>query len=300
LKFNSTLIFLISGLVLGFAAGNFFASQNKSSISEKAPVCEASPEGSCAEFENLKSQLAGVTPDQIREYLKTQSADEKLKKADEILGKIVGALVASVGFRLEKEELSQFGQVATTAKDNQPPAQMAPGGSISVAKIANTIPLDKKAMAVIRIIDTEDDAKKLLNSFGTNYSQRIQSAGTLNRQQIGELSGHFEGGISYINQRRFDRTSLYFRGNLTEDKLEGEFQLEIFKGPVSWSRCRSAGALKKNFSSVGPSVYIECGEDYFELVYFPRVGQWMGNFLQMKKAVLTKTGDVVLRRVGGF
>lgn len=293
------------GLVLGFSFGSFFSSRIGS---EPPKQCEASEEGSCAELAKLKGQLEGVTPDEIREYLKIQTAEEKLKKADEILGKIVSALVASIGYKLHKDEVGQLGKLEIQkVVDNQPPpAPVQPPAVIGAptAKLADSVPLDQRAINVIRIVDREDDAKKFLNSLGKNYQERIQSSRNLNRRQLQEINGRFDGAIMFSKANRApNRVSLMFRGRLTGEnnsELEGRMEIEIFnERGQRRSHGQSNGNLTGKVTGLGPSVYLSVGGSYFELVYFPRLGQWMGKFLEQEKGTFVPTGDVVLKRVGG-
>lgn len=300
MKFGFSALLLLVGIAVGFFLGQSASSQNTEPLSQDS--CERITD-SCKDFENLKTRLADVSPEQIQEYLRTQSADEKLRKADKILGKIVSALVATVGFRLQKEDLDQFGRVDASLNERgvQPPAKnTAPLASPEPLKVDRALQ-NQKANAIIQIVDTDEDAEKLLASLGTDYSNRIQASKGLNRLQLRELNGQFDGQIIYLKDQKNHRVRLRFQGRLSGDQVTGQAAVEIFNDRGKrWSHGRSSGNLTKNFTASGPSIFIESGGNYFELVYFPRLGQWMGHFLESDKGTLKKTGDVVLRRTGGF
>jgi hypothetical protein len=301
MKFNSTLIFLIAGLFVGFLAGKFYSKQNQNSPAKaiEAPVCEAEAPKSCKEFEDLKVKLDGVSPDQIRQYLRTQSAEAKLKKADEILGKIMAALVATVGYRLQKEDLDQFGKVEARFDTQPPPApkpvvqeveppQTHPSSQINYRNIINEA----------RRARTEEEAWKVVSSISGDSNQRIQNTGAVNSQQLEALNGTFEGLIVLADKTM--PTTMEFHGTRSKDQIEGRAVLLIVDGK-SRSRSTSSGNLTKNYSSQGPIVYVDAKDAMLEMIYFPGIDSWMGNYLKAndkRGTSFTKAGTVQLRRTG--
>lgn len=288
---NSRGLILILGILLGFVGERFFFSETPKPaepLSCEPAVCEPVPM-----FEKLK----GISADEIREYLRIQNAEEKLKKADEILGKIMAALVADIGFKLAKEDLSQFGKTAVLEKKPVPDLPSTTTTTTLQTKKTNEPQKNLARLKFeIRTAQTEQQAFKVLSSLGENYIQNIADAGPLNAEQVRELRGQFEGSIQLAtNQVR--RTTLQFNGQLRGQKLLGNAQVEIFdETGKSISRGRSRGDLSKNYTATDTTVFIEVGGDFMELVYFPQMDTWIGRYLESKKGQLVSTGRVSYQR----
>lgn len=303
MKFNSTFVFLIAGLALGFFAGKFYSNQDESKIPQQveSSACEPAEVKNCEEFENLKSKLDGISPDEIRAYLQSQSADEKLKRADEILGKIMTALVATVGYRLQKQDLEQFGK-AQGPIDTQPKAKPLPVAKPSEAPLEKTQTTTHPTAELSQIgqdsrqARTEMDAVKVLDIKG-DVSKRIQGAGLLNNQQVRLLNGRFEGLIALWKGQDY-RMVFEFNGRNVNKSTMGRARVEIFEGNKKRTSISSQGDISKNFSAMGDVIYIDAGTDYIELIYFPQLEALKGNFYQLERGVLTKTGNVHLRKTG--
>ena len=284
----------------GFKEGVASESQAPA-LSMEAPKSSMSVEDEKNWLE-LKEKLQGVTAEQIREYLRTQNADEKLKKADEILGKIVAAMVANIGLRLEKKDLDAFqSPLALHPVDNQPKASAAPVVEEIPAALAK--PDDgKKNLARLgqqaRNARTEEDVSKILEQLPKEFASRIQSSTNLSSQQIRDLRGNFEGTLVFDKDARSVRTTLAFSGNRRGDnKLVGAAVVDIFdSNGKSVSRGASRGDMSDRFSGNQLSVFIEIGGDYIELIYFPNLDSFYGNYLQSSKGQLTKTGRITYRR----
>src|SRR5690242_16210455 len=132
MKVGPALIFIVSGFLGGLYWGRRDSIQPLKPLACEEPATTATTDATinttanCAEMQEFKKQLSGISPEEIRKYLQIQEADQKLRKADEILGKIMQLLVAQVGFRLQSEELQQFGKIPEKAIDTQPaPAPVA-------------------------------------------------------------------------------------------------------------------------------------------------------------------------------
>lgn len=289
---NSRGLILILGILLGFVGERFLFSEAPKpaeTLTCEPAVCEP-----VQTFENLK----GISADEIREYLRIQNAEEKLKKADEILGKIMAALVADIGFKLAKEDLSQFGKTEGLEKKREPdlPPTTTTTTTLQTKKTNEAQKNLARLKFEIRTAQTEEQALKILSSLGDNYIQNIADAGPLSAEQVRELKGQFEGSIQRANNQ-VRRTTLEFNGQLRGQKLLGRAQVEIFdETGKSISRGRSRGDLSKNYTATDTTVFIEVGGDFMELVYFPQMDTWIGRYLESRKGQLVSTGTVSYQR----
>ncbi len=288
-------------MVVGFVSGLFWG-QRKSSHSAppaEAPVCEAAP-SDCAELEKFKSSLTGISPEEIRQYLKTQDADQKLRKADEILGKIMQLLVAQVGFRLQKEDLQEFGKIAEKPVDTQPPPAppstlpSRPNDNPANARIA------RRPIMTVQMSNTrsEDQAIRLVAALGSNYSERIQQANVLTSEQIQELNGSYDGTVILDKNQQVQRGSLTVNIRLRRQQITGRWSLEMVnESTKQTSRSSGSGDLTSRFSGNENEIFIETMQKtQFQLVYFPGLDQWIGNYLEGNKGDYRKIGVAIFKR----
>lgn len=289
-------------VILGFLAGFFWGRQNSASIEASAiPVAVESTNPNCQEFENFKTQLNGISPDEIRAYLKTQDANQKLKKADEILGKMVQILVAQVGFQIHKNELQQFGKIpdSKARMDHQPPATPVPAPTAEAPPEQATASPQRISRLTVRIntVENEDQARSLLRSMGTNFTERFNQSGDLTAEEVQNLNGDFDGTAVFDKDRRTQRLSLHFQGQIIQKKLQGNWAMQTFAdGGKQIGNSSGRGNLTKDFSGNDNEIFIEFGRQYFQLVYFPALDQWMGNILVKERNQYNKVGFASLRR----
>lgn len=301
MKFIYGLIVLVSFSGLGYLAGKGqgFREGVAQAPKPEMPVISMNPEDE-KNWKELKEKLQGVTPDQIREYLRTQNADEKLKKADEILGKILQAMVATIGYRLQPEELAQLNGSPSVRRDTQPiPVEPIVESKTDPKKAEKDLERNyQKLKRQIQNVDSEDEAQKVLADLPTEINTRIKSATSLSQQQINQLRGHFEGTLTYLKDASVVRTTLEFSGQkVGENKVTGQAVLVVYnKSGRAVSTGTSNGDLDGRYSSTPVSVLIESGGDYFELIYFRNLDAWMGNFYEMQKGQQVKAGTLVYRR----
>ncbi len=285
-------------VIAGFAAGLLFGqsgTREKTNEPKEPIACPAKPEtNGCADMEKLKSELKGISPDEIRQYLKTQDADQKLRKADEILGKIMQLLVAQVGYRLQNEDLQQFGKIPEKV-ETQPPA--APK-EVPAAKPAPTTAEFRRPILRVNNVQTEEQARIALRSLGTDVSARLQQAGKLTPQQVQDLNGSFEGTVVLDRDQKVNRVQMTFNAELAQNSLRGDWNLEMFdENQKSRGRTHGKGDLSRDVTGDANEIFIEFNRNYyFQLVYFPRLDQWIGNYLDADRGVYRKIGSAILRR----
>jgi hypothetical protein len=285
-------------VIAGFAAGLFFGQSGtrEKAVEAKEPVLSTPTPtvASCAELEKFKSDLKGISPEEIRQYLKTQDADQKLRKADEILGKIMQLLVAQVGYRLQNEDLHQFGKIPE--KIDTQPAPAAKEASVTKPSPVSAPP--RRPLFRVNNVQSEEQARIALRELGADYSTRLQQAGRLSPQQVQDLNGSFEGTMVLDRDQKVNRVQMTFNAELTQNSLRGDWSLEMFdENQKSRGRSRGRGDLSRDFTGDANEVFIEFNRSYyFQLVYFPKLDQWIGNYLDGERGVYRKIGSAILRR----
>lgn len=295
--------FLVAiGLLVGFWAGRYSAPQGRQD-SPLPMVEEALPTASPSENPELRTFLAklkGISPEEVREYLRTQNADEKLKRADEILGKIMAAMVADVGFKLSQADLDQFhkSEVVTTTLPHVPTTTLSTAEiAISPRETQDRQRENRELTNAIRSASTQEQAMAALASMTTNMSSSLSGSGMLNRQQIRELTGRFDGNITYDEPKSVVKATMWFNGKMIGEKLQGRSEVQIYdaNGKVV-SNGSSRGDLSGTYSGNGSTVFVEIGSAYIQMAYFPQMEMWMGNYLRSNKGSLTKVGTVVFQK----
>lgn len=260
---------------------------------------ESSPE-SCEPTSPLKTKHAGISEDEIRDYLRTQNADEKLKKADAILARIMQVFVAELGLRLSTTEMKNFGQLPPAVAA---PAPTPPPTATPVSKAALPVPptSERRKQFLISIPNenSETNALQAVQSMSAvNMMENLKHSGPFTKEQIQELRGRFEGSIVFDNKTKgTQRVELEFNGRLEQDQLVGRSVLAIYDSEGKQrSRSVGTGSLNKTHSSYDSSLLIQAGSDIFELYYYPQMNQFIGNFYESGKGQYQRAGSVVLSR----
>ena len=289
-------------VIFGFLAGYFLGRQNPSSSDASVPAVAVETEkDNCQDFEKFKAQLSGISAEEIRAYLKTQDAEQKLKKADEILGKMVQLLVAQVGFQINKDELQQFGKIPDVGAraDNQPPATVPAAATVEPAPEPpgeNRVHASQLT-ARINAVENEQQARSVLRSMGTNFTDRINQSGDPTADEVQNLNGDFEGTAVFDKDRRTQRLILHFQGQIIQKKLQGSWSMQsLADGGKQVGSSSGRGNLARDFSGNDNEIFIEFGSQYFQLVYVPSLDQWMGNILVKNRTQYNKVGFASLRR----
>lgn len=252
-------------------------------------------------YQELLKSLSGINPEQVKEYLRTQNAEDKLKKADEILGKIMQLLVAQVGFRLSNEDMGQFGKLPSHPVDSQPPPKPLSQDSDTSAspnrKDRDQQIVERNLKARKNAVSSEGQALKFGSLLGNNYGERIQDSGSLTPEQVQELNGRFEGQIIFDKDRSVNRLSFEFSGRIKNKFVDGKFRAVLSnERGQQISNSSGNGDLSSDFSGNQNEVFIEIGKRYLQMTYFPQIDVWAGSLLEGNRGNYTRVGSLILRR----
>ncbi len=107
----------VSLILLGIVADHFLISElvketktKTDGLTAEAPVGGECPTQDTTELHALKQKFASISEADLREYLKITKAEEKLRKADEMLSKMMQIFVADLGYKISQSELDQLGK----------------------------------------------------------------------------------------------------------------------------------------------------------------------------------------------
>jgi hypothetical protein len=197
---------------------------------------------------------------------------------------------------LEPDELKQFGKMPEKIDHQPPPAPMPKAETKTEASPSTSLRKPRFTVSV-NATRSEADAQRVLNSMGTNFSERLQQSATLTSDEVQNLIGDFEGILTYDKDHRMNRLEMSFQGQIISKKLQGSWTYRAFdENNKQVSSSTGRGNLSRDFSGNDNEIFIEIGSAYLQLVYFPTLDQWMGNYLESSRGQYNKIGFAVLRR----
>jgi hypothetical protein len=292
--------FILTCLIL-FALGGisdrYFlhpASPEKSLPPTTNPIPENKCESSDNELKKIKDKLSGVTETDIREYLRGQSVDEKLKKADEILGKMVLILIADIGYKISQEELRPLTERPTLKPvDTQPAAPIRK--TLSAPTPKKPTPFHSKIFSVRGEYQKQDFLKE---AYKTDFAENLKSSTMLTAQQVRKINGTFEGPVQFTDNRGLGKLTLSLQAEVRGNKLAGKSEISIYdKDGTRFSHGMGEGDLNKDYSSTGDAIFAQVGSAYLELYYFPNIDQIAGYLVESTKGNYLRVGAFNLNRV---
>ena len=262
------------------------------------------------ESSDSKKLHHAVSAEEIRQYLRIQNAEEKLKKADELLSKMIQIYVADLGLHLSPQEINQlqkpFTKNFSIANPKASPPSSEPQINLPAAdemKPKNLNPQMRQFRVEILGAKDSTEAEQLIESLSSEkISSRVQSSGELQPDQVKALNGHFKGQIVLLESASSHNDGPYsvdldFQGEFRRSEVLGSGTL-ILKDAhgKQFSKGGYKGNLGKNFSSSNESILIEIGGSYLELIYFPQMDQFFGNYYNVSKGLYQLVGRVHLQR----
>lgn len=264
---------------------------NKPAASSQQTTCEDSAQA-------LKDKFKDISEAEIKAYLQTQDANEKLKKADELLGKMMQVFVADLGLHLSQDDMKKFGQLPEPTPPRPSPKEAAPELPTAQAmRPQNLNPSVRRLRVEILNANSEEQMQKITKEFANqDFSKSLQNSTNLTPDEIQNLNGSFEGTISWLDpQKKPWRATMSFNGQQRDSQVKGKAQVIFFddRGKQT-SNSTSSGDLSKGFSQFSDSILIECGNQYLQLIYFPQANEFRGNLYENVKGQYQLTANIIL------
>lgn len=290
--------------VFAFGAGYYLGHQQN-----------AEPSGRYFEVQEKFRQLGQID---IEEYLKLKSLEERYKKADEILGKVLLIMLADLGYKLSPEQAEQLkGKPAPAAHSTAepkpivahtptpspalPPPAVTPAPSAALAK-----PRWAQAEARLATLDSRQDIEAFLKEAtipdltmalrNTAYPSTLEGP-------VKQVQGHFEGEVTVTGSRpRVFQVVLDADLHQRRNKLSGRAQVELWENGKRFSRSTDRGEpqMFRKFGGDSDALILRASpSDYFQLYYLPSQDVFVGNYYkQSRKDDLrfTPSGTIRLHR----
>lgn len=285
------LIIFAVGLVLGFGLSQKFSKKEilKTSNDEKITAIEQ------------------LSKNDYQDYLRIKDADEKLKKADEILGKVMILFLADLSLHISQQKNVPVS--ASVIENSAKPLSVEPSSSVKanpssttenpVAVQPATVFNDKKitqaatmkeALSYLKQVETKDLKSVLSGNFKVTTEQNLL------------LQGHYVGVITFDDQTEPWRIEWDVNSDFRDGQLKGQSEIRLSNSKKVFSRSRGQGDIKdfSAWSKDSQAILVNSyGDDgYIQLYYLAHLNKFVGNYyLKDKSGSFKKVGTTFLEKI---
>ncbi len=295
------LVSSVTLVLLGIFADHFLVSKFESEkVAAKVESNTCTPPAD-DDLKSLRTRLAGISEKELHDYLATNSAEDKLRKADEILAKVMQIFVADIGYKISAQEMSKLGQPSVPSTTNQAVDTQPTPKPLETASTPTkaTVAFHKPRLTVSQILNDAQEKEFLKTIAENEFSSSLKASKTLTKQMAQQLNGRFAGFINFSKDQKQWKAEMTFEGEVQSGKLQGSHDILLSDAATgkSLSHSRGRGELDRSYSSNEGAYIIEVGGDYLELYYFPALEQLSGYFLEIQKGEYKRVGTVVMQRL---
>ncbi len=256
-----------------------------------------------AESVNNKIKLLSET--EYQEYLNLKDSEEKYKKADELLGKVMVLFLADLGSRLANKPVS-----IDSNTDTQPPQQSAntvssePFQTQAQPAVSVSAPNFKLKEQQLLSSKDEKEAMRLLAEVEIkDLEKQLSGTQTITYKQQNLVQGSYAGWVVFDDKSK-ERWQVEWTVDARWDgkKLSGSYVVILSdsrRGP--FSRTNGNGEVKAFMTLPGDSnaVLVEShgGDGFMQIYPFADTGKVFGNYYLMQKdRSFKKVGVVILEK----
>ena len=295
-------IFAVLILVgISLSIGYFFGQRERAPIEQSAAVIE--------------TKLQELVSRELRVYETQTDADEKLKKANEILGQIVEIFLLDLGLRLTPN--SQI--IATEERANVPeklatgPPQIAPTEqSVRVGPIpvsarnlppVNTVQVLKRIETKVNEATSDEEAFEALEELKhVDIGPTLKKKRALLPDQVQSIRGHFVGSVEMTDKSPAWLVDMNILADQVNPIKNSKYEILIERDGKQIGKTTGSGSLKDFFGTEegdGGIVIDSNGNDGFMRVFWhARLDKFLGVMYLMDAAGEPKpAGRVRLSRV---
>lgn len=262
-----------------------------------------------APAQQVKKDLINLTRADFEEYQSLKTMEEKYKKADEILGKIVLVFLADLGVRLSFQPAPALvSNCAPSAKKLAPRTPASTAEDIqkkyhlsdTSARMLQWKRDEDTLMASSNEPEALEHLKKLeIKDFSTN----IKNAPSIGSGNIREISGTYRGDITFSDKKKHETDwILEWTVLMDNDRMGGNASMNLTRKNDNVTFSRGSGDITNVFSRSGSSealivnVYNEKG--YIQIYPFQKGETWIGNYYEKEKSgQYIMSGQVSLHRI---
>ncbi len=194
----------------------------------------------------------------LQDYYRLKSEEERYRKADEILGKIIMVFLADLGMKISKPFGVNQKQVATAAANlTSPPT---PAAVASKTIVTTPVPISRPPLTDVRTPD--DIAEFLKASQMENFEDAVKTSSAFSNKngQLQNFSGEFIGAAQILSKGESERWEIEMRlsAKMSAGKLTGQRSLKLSKNGRVFSDSSGNGGLDEEYREVShdPEVVI--------------------------------------------
>ncbi|MDG0815236.1 hypothetical protein [Bdellovibrio svalbardensis] len=305
---NSTTLLLGFFLLIGVSFASYEAGQKSvSTLSSEASI-----------EEKVKADLVELTKKDFEEYQNLKTMEDRYKKADEILGKIVTVFLADLGLKLSFKPLNPALLEGACAIPGLAPAvtptpSPAPQQSNMSTPPAATTPTIVKTPAWIlnekRIanMDREEDILRALKQNPIeDLFTTLKSSHDISRGEALIIEGRFQGEIHFFDRKKHKSDwILYWEINdiTAQGRTSSSSLITLTEKSNGKTFSRSRGnQMLKNFTRPDGSkaliVNVNDDDGYIQIYPVGGTDQWVGNYYEKSKiGEYNFVGQVTLNRI---
>jgi hypothetical protein len=245
-----SLLALVAGLAIGYFSGN------KESSLDSARVTERS--------------LRALSEADYQEYLALKDSPEKLRKADELLGKVMQLVLADIGIASGKRS------AVPLAADAAP---TLPGTVKAAAKTDVIVPPRKWLDVEQKVVNGNSETEVLEALKGVELADifhELRSSQSLSNDQLRQINGKYTGEITFYDGSEPWHVEWVVTADFKNGLLSGKQDIKLSKSGTVFSHSSNDGTLKDFTAASGASkaLFVKTNGDagYMQL--------WEANALQ--------------------
>lgn len=286
------LIIFAVGLVLGFGISQTFSKKEILQTSNDEKI----------------SALDQISKTDYQDYLRIKDADEKLKKADEILGKVMVLFLADLSLHIgqqktipvsaskvenvakpETMDSSAAVKTAPAVMESAHPLTALPTKVFNDKKITQSATM-KEALSYLKEVEVKD-----LKSVLSEVSKVTSEQNLL-------LQGHYVGVVTFDDNTEPWRIEWDVNSEFRDGQLKGQSEIRLSNSKKVFSRSGGQGDIKdfsawaKDSQAILVNSYGDDG--YIQLYYLSHLNKFVGNYyLKDKSGSFRKTGTTFLEKM---
>ena len=273
------LLTLSAAFFIGYRMGNSSRSQMGDPIGSNSNLTEVA-----------RQKLQNLSDVEIAEYFQLKTMEEKYRKADEILGKIVAIFLADLGLHVSDRTAKQArdvlaGNYTIPITEKSIPPTVKSQEPLSRAKLqhANLLEAERKLQSGIADRDV-DDFLKSVKLDDIIPEARNSSSFSFANPPPEALFGHYQGQTTLQDgTHRIWDIVMDVSGGVKEDHIEGTERITLSENGKIFSNKSGDGDIKDFKRSLGGSdaILIEASPStYFQLYYLKNQDEFIGNLYQ--------------------
>lgn len=252
-------IFFI-GLGFGILTSDYF--KGRENIEPEVMVAS---EHELQQFNRAKEQFQQISQDDYQEYIHLKTLEEKYKKADEILGKILIIFLSDLGIKLNSEQIEYAKstqnhssptniEASKPVKANVVQPQPTPNNASPKTQVVYKAPW-AQAEKDLEFANTPERADEFLKKVAIpDFKTALFEAKPFSksREDLREIVGNYQGSALISESGKHWEITFSLRGRIRDGELQGRNRIVISENGKVFSNGSGSGKLH-NFQSFSQS-----------------------------------------------